>query len=121
MWELWLNIVNIIAFIFIMSDINLLLARVQDNARPDVGVKQRLESPIIGLKNFNNWVKSVLITRFAHPALVSSPSSNHQFSGADRRGGGGASGKVLDMGCGKGGDLSKWSKARIKEYMGVGV
>jgi len=91
------------------------------NARPDVGVKQRLESPIIGLKNFNNWVKSVLITRFAHPALVSSPSSNHQFSGADRRGGGGASGKVLDMGCGKGGDLSKWSKARIKEYMGVDI
>lgn len=91
-----------------------------DNARPDVGVKQRRESPIIGLKNFNNWVKSVLITRFAHPVLAASPSSNHQFSGADRRGKNKTSGKVLDMGCGKGGDLSKWSKARIAEYMGVG-
>lgn len=92
-----------------------------DNARPDVGVRQRLDSPIIGLKNFNNWVKSVLITRFAHPALVSS-SSNHQISGGDQKGRGAlSSGKVLDMGCGKGGDLSKWSKARIKEYMGVGV
>jgi len=90
------------------------------NARPDVGVRQRMESPIIGLKNFNNWVKSVLITRFAHPALVSSPSTNHQFSGADQRRAS-ASGKVLDMGCGKGGDLSKWSKARIKEYMGVDI
>ncbi len=30
------------------------------------------------------------------------------------------SGKVLDMGCGKGGDLTKWAKARIKEYFGVG-
>ena len=29
-------------------------------------------------------------------------------------------GKVLDMGCGKGGDLTKWLKARIKEYFGVG-
>jgi len=98
-----------------------LIACGTDNARPDVGVKQRLESPIIGLKNFNNWIKSVLISRFAHPALSSSPSSNHQFSGADRRGRGAVSGKVLDMGCGKGGDLSKWSKARIKEYIGVGV
>lgn len=32
----------------------------------------------------------------------------------------GIAGKVLDMGCGKGGDLSKWNKAHIKEYMGVG-
>lgn len=30
------------------------------------------------------------------------------------------SGKVLDMGCGKGGDLIKWNKARIREYIGVG-
>lgn len=98
-----------------------LTACAPDNARPDVGVKQRLDSPIIGLKHFNNWVKSVLITRFAHPALVSSPSSNHEFSGSDQRGRSNSSGKVLDMGCGKGGDLSKWSKARIKEYIGVGA
>lgn len=97
----------------------LIYTRILDNARPDVGVRQRLESPIIGLKNFNNWVKSVLITRFAHPVLVASP-SNNQRNGGDRRGRGGQSGKVLDMGCGKGGDLGKWSKARIKEYVGVG-
>ena len=30
------------------------------------------------------------------------------------------SGKVLDIGCGKGGDLTKWNKARIREYVGVG-
>ncbi|THH03787.1 hypothetical protein EW146_g10343 [Bondarzewia mesenterica] len=75
------------------------------NARPEVGVQQRRESPIIGLRNFNNWIKSVLITRFAHPALQASPFGR---------------GKVLDMGCGKGGDLSKWSKARVREYVGVG-
>lgn len=78
--------------------------------RPEVGVKQRMESPIIGLKYFNNWVKSVLITRFAHPALAS------QSSGPGR-----GRGKVLDLGCGKGGDLTKWSKARVKELVCAGA
>ncbi|KAG6335884.1 hypothetical protein ID866_3221 [Astraeus odoratus] len=81
------------------------------NMRPDVGVKQRLRSPIIGLKNFNNWVKSVLITRFAHPVLAS---STIQSSSGGR-------GKVLDMGCGKGGDLTKWEKARIRELVCVDI
>ncbi|KZT09419.1 uncharacterized protein LAESUDRAFT_722386 [Laetiporus sulphureus 93-53] len=80
------------------------------NARPDVGVSQRQESPIIGLKSFNNWVKSVLITRFAHPALV-----------ADSEARGSLRGRVLDIGCGKGGDLTKWSKARIREYVGIDI
>lgn len=81
------------------------------NARPEVGVKQRLDSPIIGLKAFNNWVKSVLITRFAHPALAANRTKGPR----------GNSGKVLDMGCGKGGDLTKWAKARIREYIGVDI
>ncbi|KIL68637.1 hypothetical protein M378DRAFT_158475 [Amanita muscaria Koide BX008] len=85
------------------------------NSRPDVGVVQRLDSPIIGLKNFNNWVKSVLITRFAHSVLA-------QSSGRGARSGPGrAAGKVLDMGCGKGGDMTKWAKARVKEYYGVDI
>lgn len=84
------------------------------NLRPEVGVKQRLRSPIIGLKNFNNWVKSVLITRFAHPVFASSAvKSTDGLSGG--------CGKVLDMGCGKGGDLVKWEKARIRELIGVDI
>jgi mRNA (guanine-N7-)-methyltransferase len=79
------------------------------NARPDVGVAQRQNSPIYGLKSFNNWVKSVLITRFAHPAL-----------GQGMRQGPRA-GKVLEMGCGKGGDLTKWTKAKIKELVAVDI
>ncbi|KAG7092266.1 hypothetical protein E1B28_008630 [Marasmius oreades] len=86
----------------------------RDNARPDVGVEQRQGSPIIGLKNFNNWVKSVLISRFALPALQASP-----YMGGNVPGRG--SGKILDMGCGKGGDLNKWSKARVKELLAVDV
>ncbi|KAI0373343.1 hypothetical protein BV20DRAFT_1050237 [Pilatotrama ljubarskyi] len=83
------------------------------NARPDVGVQQRQDSPIIGLKSFNNWVKSVLITRFAHPALAASPSA--QRRGSRMRG------RVLDMGCGKGGDLTKWAKANVAEYVGLDI
>ena len=84
-----------------------------DNARPEVGVKQRQDSPIFGLKNFNNWVKSVLIHKFAHEPLQYSntvpPSSRRALQG-----------RVLDIGCGKGGDLQKWAKARVRDYVGVG-
>lgn len=30
-------------------------------------------------------------------------------------------GRVLDIGCGKGGDLQKWQKARIREYVALDV
>jgi mRNA (guanine-N7-)-methyltransferase len=85
------------------------------NARPDVGIDQRRVSPIIGMRNFNNWIKSVLITRFAHPALASSAVADGGGSRNLRRG------KVLELGCGKGGDLNKWSKARIKEYIAFDI
>lgn len=70
--------------------------------RAEVGVDQREFSPIIGLKKFNNWIKSVLIGKFA-------------FRDRGRPGA-----KVLDIGCGKGGDLNKWNKARIQLYVGIG-
>lgn len=87
---------------------------------------QRLESPIIGLKNFNNWVKSVLITRFAHPVLTKAKPSRSNGSDDSRGGRRGreedfGSGKVLDMGCGKGGDMTKWAKAKPRELFGVGM
>lgn len=60
-------------------------------------------------------MKSVLITRFAHPVLSKSPGKGTVGTR------GGQNGKVLDMGCGKGGDMTKWVKARVKEYYGVGT
>jgi len=84
-----------------------------DNARPEVGVTQRRESPILGLKNFNNWVKSVLIHKFAHEPLQYSNTVPPPPRGA-------LQGRVLDIGCGKGGDLQKWARARIRDYVGFG-
>lgn len=73
------------------------------NARPEVGVEHREFSPIIGLKKFNNWIKSVLIGKFAYR----------------ERGRPGA--KVLDLGAGKGGDLNKWKQARIDLYVAMDI
>ncbi|EJU05927.1 hypothetical protein DACRYDRAFT_43262, partial [Dacryopinax primogenitus] len=73
------------------------------NARPEVGRTARRESPIIALKNFNNWVKSALIQKYG------------------RSGGRGSRIRVLDIGCGKGGDLQKWSKNGVSEYVGLDI
>ncbi|KAI0244210.1 mRNA cap guanine-N7 methyltransferase [Massospora cicadina] len=68
------------------------------NQRPEVGVKKRKESSIYRMKSFNNWVKSVLIR-------------NHVKAGD----------KVLDLGCGKGGDLLKYSKSKISFLFGADI
>ncbi|PWN21313.1 hypothetical protein BCV69DRAFT_166846 [Microstroma glucosiphilum] len=64
------------------------------NSRQELGLQARNFSPILPLKNFNNWVKSVLIGSFG------------------RRGG-----KAMDMGGGKGGDLQKWDKLGVRELV----
>ena len=76
--------------------------------RPEVGLKDRHLSPIIGLKNFNNWVKSVLIGKFTR---LDRPPLHRRDP---------PSGVVLDLGCGKGGDLKKWAIARVQHYMAFG-
>ncbi|KAJ2410568.1 mRNA cap guanine-N7 methyltransferase [Coemansia sp. RSA 2531] len=68
------------------------------NTRRELGVEGRLHTKITGLRLFNNWVKTVLI-------------GMHTFRGC----------KVLDLGCGKGGDLRKWSYANIGEYVGMDI
>ncbi|CAI5460914.1 unnamed protein product [Closterium sp. Yama58-4] len=61
---------------------------------------EREASPIIHLKKLNNWIKSVLIRLHTHPAR-----------GA----------RVLDLACGKGGDLTKWARVNVGFYLGVDV
>lgn len=74
------------------------------NAVPQRGREWRkTDSRIKGLRSFNNWVKSTLIHKF-------SPSESR-----DNRL------RVLDIGCGKGGDLGKWQQAPqpLELYVGV--
>ncbi|KAI8894970.1 guanine-N(7)-methyltransferase domain-containing protein [Globomyces pollinis-pini] len=68
------------------------------NNRPDVGVKHRQLSPIFHMKNFNNWTKSMLINQFTHPNYT-----------------------VLDLCCGKGGDLLKWKQCNISHLLGLDI
>uniref|UniRef100_A0A2P2L6G6 mRNA (guanine-N(7))-methyltransferase n=1 Tax=Rhizophora mucronata TaxID=61149 RepID=A0A2P2L6G6_RHIMU len=68
------------------------------SARTNQTLEEREASPIIHLKKLNNWIKSVLVQLYA------------------RQGDG-----VLDLACGKGGDLIKWDKAKIGYYVGIDI
>ncbi|KAJ8726509.1 hypothetical protein PYW07_001207 [Mythimna separata] len=68
------------------------------NHLEEKGLSERFNSPIYYLRNFNNWVKSVLIQEYTEKI-------REKDYGRTLR--------VLDICCGKGGDLSKWQKARV--------
>ncbi|KAF2267338.1 guanine-N(7)-methyltransferase [Lojkania enalia] len=70
------------------------------NLVPERGREWRVtDSKIKGLRSFNNWVKSSTIQKFI---------GNERHI------------KVLDIGCGKGGDLQKWQSSRKLElYIGA--
>ena len=98
------------------------------NAVPERGRDWRkTDSRIRGLRSFNNWVKSTIIQKF-------SPNEDHALGGIGKKGwadgidGGGLDVEsrregllVLDIGCGKGGDLGKWQLApqQVELYIGV--
>ncbi|KAI6650291.1 mRNA cap guanine-N7 methyltransferase-like [Oopsacas minuta] len=63
-----------------------------ENSGKQAELSQRVHSDIVTLRNFNNWVKSVLIQVFLRIPY-----------GAE----------VLDLACGKGGDLRKWGESKI--------
>ncbi|KAK3923836.1 mRNA cap guanine-N7 methyltransferase [Frankliniella fusca] len=69
------------------------------NNVPESGLDERNRSRILHLRNFNNWIKSMLIDEFVTKVRESKPR--------------GSSLKVLDIGCGKGGDLFKWRQGKI--------
>eukprot|EP00871_Galdieria_phlegrea_P001027 jgi/Galph1/1925/GphlegSOOS_G613.1 len=58
----------------------------------------RRKSKIVALRNLNNWVKSVLISLHTRPGY-----------------------SVLDLACGKGGDLQKWQSSKIAKYVGSDI
>lgn len=70
------------------------------NELQEVGLEKRSQSRIFYLRNFNNWTKSVLIGEFIDRVRQKKSDIT-----------------VLDLGCGKGGDLLKWRKGRIKKLV----
>lgn len=74
------------------------LVRNHYNQRPDQGHINRQQSPIIKLRSFNNWVKSMLIHQYARPGDI-----------------------ALDLGCGKGGDLLKWNRSKVAGFIGIDI
>lgn len=65
------------------------------NNKDKTDLAARSQSRIFYLRNFNNWIKSVLINQI----LKQLPACNRQKM------------NVLDLGCGRGGDMIKWIKA----------
>lgn len=68
------------------------------NARPIENLRSRRNSPIIRLRQFNNWLKSVLIDLHTRPGNA-----------------------ALDLCCGKGGDLHKWLTVGCTTYVGCDI
>ncbi len=67
----------------------------------DPGKEGRKASRIIFLRSFNNWVKASMINKYCH------------LLGKDV--------SVLDLCCGKGGDLDKYFMNKIKLYVGADI
>ncbi|XP_057291915.1 mRNA cap guanine-N7 methyltransferase-like [Hydractinia symbiolongicarpus] len=64
------------------------------------GTKElRKDSRIFHLRSFNNWIKSVMINEFLQKIKRKKRTSDDV--------------NVLDLACGKGGDLLKWQKGRV--------
>jgi SAM-dependent methyltransferase len=68
------------------------------NARGDTHRTLNSKIDTLQQKNLNNWVKAMLITSAVRPKY-----------------------SILDLACGKGGDLPKWSKQEIGHYVGVDI
>jgi mRNA (guanine-N7-)-methyltransferase len=64
----------------------------------DPGIEGRKASRLLFLRSFNNWVKSVLINKYTYQL------------GRDL--------SVLDICCGRGGDLEKFFRSKVKLYVG---
>lgn len=72
------------------------------NQLPERGRVSRTQSKIYFMRNFNNWVKSVLLKTFQD--RLRDEGQGHGIS-------------ALDLGCGKGGDLLKWKKGNVRKIV----
>ncbi|KAJ5662036.1 mRNA cap guanine-N7 methyltransferase [Penicillium maclennaniae] len=95
------------------------------NAVPQRGREWRkTDSKIKGLRSFNNWVKSTLIQKFSPSEEFVAQHNDSKDWAEDSMGPPMSEVKpllVLDMGCGKGGDLGKWAQTPqpVELYVGL--
>ncbi|QSS66446.1 mRNA cap methyltransferase [Histoplasma capsulatum] len=90
------------------------------NAVPERGREWRkTDSRIKGLRSFNNWIKSTVIQKFSPDEEFLARANGRNWVGAEPT----EERKllVLDMGCGKGGDLGKWQQAPQPVDLYVGL
>ncbi|PSN50636.1 hypothetical protein C0J52_15143 [Blattella germanica] len=73
------------------------------NTLEERGLAERSKSRIFYLRNFNNWVKSMMINEYLNKIRQVKPH--------------GAPVRVMDMCCGKGGDLLKWRRGNISHLV----
>ena len=66
--------------------------------KEDKTIEQRNQSSTLHLRKLDNWVKLYLIQEYCRNCK-----------------------RVLDLACGKGGDLQKWREHNIKDYVGVDI
>lgn len=69
------------------------------NTLEEKGLDERSKSRIVHMRNFHNWIKSMLINEYL--TKIKDSKKHHEAV------------RVMDMCCGKGGDLLKWKKAGI--------
>lgn len=85
------------------------------NNVPERGREWRTtDSNIKGLRKFNNWIKSCIIQRY-------SPDEDHAPGSREAGRSSGRELLILDVGCGKGGDLNKWQQAPQPVQLYVGL
>ena len=69
------------------------------NNLQEKGLNERNQSRILHMRNFNNWIKSYLIQKHVQDVKENMPKEGRLV--------------IADIGCGKGGDLLKWTKVHI--------
>lgn len=77
------------------------------NELEEFGLASRSRSRIFYLRNFNNWIKSILIGNILQK-IRNDKGSDHNIT-------------VLDMCSGKGGDILKWRKGQISKLVCVDI
>jgi SAM-dependent methyltransferase len=67
---------------------------------------QKITDLLLKLRNFHNWIKSIIIYTYCFPT-------------ANTLGGKIVRQNVLDIGCGRGGDIQKMYHSRVGDYVGI--